>query len=259
MSGARLSKAERQARILARLRSDVTVRIAWLAHELGVSRETIRRDLDALYRHGEINRTYGGAARKSLTQEPGIHERGQRHVAERERIAELAAGLVEPGEALMVDCGSTTSHFARKLAARNLPLTVVTNCLPVATRLAEGARTRIVLCPGDYNRHETGVYGVETVEFLRRFRADRAVIGASGLTCAGPMDADSQGCWVKRTMIARAEESVLLVDSSKFDVAQFEGVCPLAQLHHIVADAPPGAELRRCVEAAGIRLHIADS
>ncbi|NIR27905.1 MAG: DeoR/GlpR transcriptional regulator [Gammaproteobacteria bacterium] len=257
MSEQRLPKLERQERILARLHSDVTVRIAWLAEEFGVSTETVRRDLDELYRKGVINRTYGGAARKSLTQEPGIQERGQRNVPERERIAAFAARLIEPGEALMIDCGSTTCHFARELAGRASRLTVVTNCLPVATLLSEASQVRVMLCPGDYSGREAGVYGPETIEFLKRFRVDRAVIGAGGLTCNGPTDADSQGCWVKRTMMAQAEETLLLLDSSKFQVNQFETVCPLEALHGIVSDARPDAALLKCIERASVRLQVA--
>ncbi len=258
MSEPRLPKRERQERILARLRSDATVRIAWLAEEFGVSTETVRRDLDELYRQGVINRTYGGAAHKSLTQEPGIQERGQRNVGERKRIAAFAARLIEPGEALMIDCGSTTRHFARELAGRASRLTVVTNCLPVASLLAEAPGVRVIVCPGDYSSREAGVYGAETIEFLKRFRVDRAVIGAGGLTCEGPTDADSQGCWVKRTMIAQAGEAVLLVDSSKFRLNQFETVSPLGALHRIVSDARPDATLLRCIERAGVRLQLAE-
>lgn len=257
MSAPRLSRSERQERILARLGSDVTVRIARLAEDFDVSAETIRRDLDELYRKGVINRTYGGAARKSLTLEPGIQQRSQRNAAERERIGEYAARLIKPGEALMIDCGSTTSYFAQKLARSASGNTVVTNCLPVATMVAAAPTSRILLCPGDYRRREAGVYGTETIEFLKRFRANKAIISAGGITCDGPTDADSQGCWVKRTMIAQADEVVLLVDSSKFDLRQFETVCPLEEIDHIVADAAPSATLVRCIEQAGVRLHLA--
>jgi DeoR/GlpR family transcriptional regulator of sugar metabolism len=257
MSAQRLSRSERQERILALLRSDVTVRIARLAQDFDVSSETIRRDLDALYRRGVINRTYGGAARKSLTEEPGIQERGQRNVSERERIGECAAGLVAQRGALMIDCGSTTTYFAQKLVRTGSGLTVVTNCLPVATMLSATPRSRVILCPGEYSQREGGVYGSETIEFLKRFHVDKAVIGAGGLTCEGPTDADSQGCWVKRAMMEQAEEVVLLVDHSKFDLNQFETVCSLDRIQHIVSDAPPGPRLLRCIERAGIRLYIA--
>ena len=94
----RLSKKLRQERILNRLGSDVTVRILSLAEQFRVTTETIRRDIDELSNKGLVSRTYGGAASKSLTTEPNIHQRRQTNVVERERIASYAANLIEPGK-----------------------------------------------------------------------------------------------------------------------------------------------------------------
>lgn len=255
----KLSPETRHQRILARLETDGSVRIAHLADEFGVATETIRRDLDQLYHQGLINRTYGGAARKPFTDEPDIDERGRRHVAERDQIAGYAASLIETGDAVMIDCGSTTLSFARSLAATPVTLTVVTNCLPVAYQLASLADSRILVAPGEYSAHEKAVHGHETVEFLKRFRVNRAVIGAGGLTCDGPTDADSRGCWIKRAMIEQAEEVILLLDSSKFGVVQFETVCTLDQVTHLVTDAMPGPSLLQCLERAGVEIHVTRS
>ncbi len=197
----RLTQQERHAQIAALLRHEGTVRIATLAKAFDVTTETVRRDLDELAESGALNRTYGGGASRSLIDEPGIGVRGRSHAAERGRIARAAAQMVEQGDVLMIDGGSTTRAFAQMLAARELRLTVVTNCLPVAKALGANPQARTILCCGDYVAAEDGVYGAEATDFIRRFKANKAFIGAGGVTPEGVTDADSLGCSIKRAMI----------------------------------------------------------
>jgi DeoR family glycerol-3-phosphate regulon repressor len=254
---ARLSQQERHAQILALVRRDGIVRIATLAKAFRVTTETARRDLDDLAQSGALQRTYGGGASRSLIDEPGIGLRGLVHAPERTRIAVAAAAIVEPGDALMIDAGSTTSLFAGALAARNLHVTVVTNCLPVASALGSADRCRVILCPGNYVAREAGVFGTETVAFLGRFKANKAFIGAGGLSADGISDADSAGCAVKRAMLERADRALLLVDSSKFDVVQFERAGPLSALDDVVCETAPSRRLSSALRTAGIALTIA--
>jgi len=163
---------------------------------------------------------------------------------------------VTAGDALMIDCGSTTALFAQSLARRNLSLTVVTNCLSVATVLGSAENVRVVVCPGDYVAREGGIYGSDTVAFIRRFRADKAFIGAGGLTTEGITDADSRGCWVKRAMIERSSRTILIMDSSKFEVPQFEQVCPLDDIDDLVCEAAAPPELEVPLLDAQVRVHF---
>jgi len=253
----RLTQPERHAQILALLRRDGIVRIATLARTFSVTTETARRDLDELAESGALQRTYGGGASRSLIDEPGIGLRGLVHAPERTRIAAAAAELVESGDALMIDAGSTTSLFAAALAARNLHLTIVTNCLPVAAALGVADRCRVVVCPGNFVAREGGVFGTETVAFLRRFKANKAFIGAGGVSSDGMTDADSAGCAVKRTMLERADRTLLLADSSKYDVVQFERIGPLSELDDLVTEVAPSRKLAAAVKGAGVALRIA--
>ena len=254
---ARLTQQERHAQILALLRRDGIVRIATLARAFDVTTETARRDLDDLAESGALQRTYGGGASRSLVDEPGIGQRGLVRADERKRIAAAAAALVEPGDALMVDAGSTTSHFAAALAARDLDVTVLTNCLPVASALGAASRCRVILCPGDYVPHEAGVFGTDAVAFLRRFQANKAFVGAGGLTAEGASDAVSAACAIKRAMIDRADRALLLCDSSKFEAAQFERIGPLDDWDDLVTDAAPGKRLAAALKAGRVALHLA--
>jgi DeoR/GlpR family transcriptional regulator of sugar metabolism len=252
------NKHFRHQRIIAELAASPTVRISQLAGAFGVSAETVRRDIDELTRRGLVDRTYGGAAARHIGMQPAFGERDRLAVAERARIARTAAALVKPGDVVMIDSGSTTTQFARALAARAVELTVITNSFGVATALVDMASIRVVICPGDFSARERGVYGPETIAFLGRFYADVVFIGASGLVPAGPTDVESKACWVKRTMLARAPRRTLLVDASKFGRRHFELVCPIAELTDLVTDRAPGPRLAEALQTAKTALHLAD-
>ena len=252
-----LTQEQRRAHILSLLRRDGVVRIATLARTFDVATETARRDLDELAEAGELQRTYGGGASRSLIDEPGIGLRGLVHPGERTRIAATASAMVGDGDALMIDAGSTTSLFAVALAARNPHVTVVTNCLPVASALGVADRCRVILCPGDYVAREGGVFGTDAVTFLRRFQANKAFIGAGGVSADGLTDADSAGCAVKRAMIERANHAVLLADSSKFDAVQFERVAPLSDLDGLVTEVAPPRRLAAALKQAQVIVTVA--
>jgi len=253
----RLSREERQKRIIQIARNQGSVRINALAETFDVTAETTRRDLDDLCGRGLLHRTYGGAAALSLTSEPQVSVRQRSRVAERQRIGRYAADLVDPGDAILVDCGSTTAFFARALAARGIEVTVVTNCIRVASELGAAEEVRVILCPGDYVAREGGVYGPAALEFIRQFTADKTFIGAGGLTVEGPTDADSRGVWIKRVMLERAHRSLLLVDSSKFSLHQFEIIGPLNKLDDVISDQAPDASLGRALDEGAIEFHDA--
>lgn len=252
----KLRKEERRNRILDELRVSPHVRISVLAEQYDVTTETIRRDLDALSEMGLVDRAYGGASARPMGVQPPAFERGTEHVEERGRIGAAAADLVERGEVIMVDAGSTTTQLAQRLASVELGLTIVTNCYTVASALGNGD-TRLVMCPGEFDGREAAVYGTDTVDFLRRFHANKAFIGTSGVAADGFSDVNRNAVWVKRSMIERADEVWLLVDHSKFDARLLEVVAPLGALTGMVTDREPTAALRAAIDRARLRLVVA--
>jgi DeoR/GlpR family transcriptional regulator of sugar metabolism len=247
----RLSKKTRHEHILAELRASPTIRIGSLADRFGVSTETIRRDFEEMAQSGLVDRTYGGAVARPLGFEPAWTERYGEMGTERERIAALASELVLPGEALMIDGGTTVLHFARRLAAMAKDLSVVTNSPPVAMALAANRGFRVICCPGTLDTREGIVAGPDTLAFLGRFQANRAVVSASGLTIEGPTEINSGAAAVKRAMFKRAAERILLLDHGKFDRPNLEVVCPLADINRLVTDAPPPPALAAALAEAG--------
>jgi len=251
------TQEQRHAQILSLLRHEGTVRIATLAKAFAVTTETARRDLDELAASGALKRTYGGGASRSLIDEPALGARSRTHAVERAAIARAAAALVESGDALMIDGGSTTRAFAQALATREVHVTVVTNCLPVARALGANPNCRTLICPGDYVAREEGTYGADALDYLRRFKANKAFIGAGGITAEGVTDADSRSCSIKRAMAERSDETILLVDRSKYDQVQFERVCALSELDALVSGAAPPKRLAASLKGAGVRVVIA--
>jgi DeoR/GlpR family transcriptional regulator of sugar metabolism len=257
MNPRRMKRSERFERIIAALRHSPTVRISELAAGFGVSAETVRRDIDELSRQGLVDRTYGGAAAHSLSHEPAVNERYRLHVSARARLGLCAAEMVVDGDVLMIDSGSTTTHFAKQLAATAPAITVLTNCVGVALAFGQATDLRVVLCPGDYDAQEGGTFGLETVSFLGRFHATKSFIGASGLTEEGPVELNSAASWVKRRMIERSEHRFLLCDQTMFGHHSLELVGPLADIDHLITDAPPPAGLRTALQEADVDLQIA--
>ena len=252
----RYRKADRREHILTELKLYPHVRTSELASRFGVSTETVRRDVDALSREGLINRAYGGAAAVPMGAQPPFGERDQAHISERDRIGKRAAQLVEPGEVLMIDAGSTTSQFARHLAALGSDLTVFTNSLPVATALGQNETFQIIMCPGDFLAREAAVYGVETIDFLSRYNVNRAFIGAGGLTSNGITDVNRAASAVKRAMVRQSGSTCLLLDQSKFNLPLVSIVEPLSSIGMLVTDAAPDGLLKSALGTAGVSVQV---
>jgi DeoR/GlpR family transcriptional regulator of sugar metabolism len=256
MDTGRLTKKERHELILSEVRKSAAIRISKLAKRIGVAGETIRRDLIELGDAGLINRTYGGATISLVTSEPVISERGLTLVEERARIGKGAASLVENRQVVMIDGGSTTYEVARNLAQLKRDLVVITNSTGVASVAGGNPTFRVILCPGTYDNREGSVLGEDTVEFISRYNADAAIIGASGVTVDGPNDAISGAAAVKRAMIRRSLSTILVVTHDKFGRASLERVCRLTQISDIVTDRQVSSEFRTAMEANGPELHV---
>jgi DeoR/GlpR family transcriptional regulator of sugar metabolism len=256
MDQGRLTKKERHALILSEVRRSASIRISKLARRIGVAGETIRRDLIELGDAGLINRTYGGATISLVTSEPVISERGLTLIEERARVGRGAAGLVAKGQIVMIDGGSTTYEVARNLSQLKRDLTIITNSTGVASVAGANPTFRVLLCPGTYDSREGSVMGEDTVEFVRRYNADVAIIGASGLSADGPSDMISGAAAVKRAMISRSLSTVLVVTHDKFGRSSLERICGLDDIADIVTDSEPKADLRTAAEQAGTELHV---
>jgi DeoR/GlpR family transcriptional regulator of sugar metabolism len=157
----------------------------------------------------------------------------------------------------MIDAGSTTNQFARRLVVAGRELTVFTNSLPVATTLGQNSSIDVILCPGDLLAEEAAVYGDETVAFLHRFHADRCFIGAGGIAAEGVMDVNRAATGVKRAMLRQSEKAHLLIDHSKFDLRLVSIVEPLSSIDALIADEAPTGALAQALAAEQVEIVVA--
>lgn len=248
------NKIARHKRILEALQANAAVRVGELAEAMGVSGETIRRDLVELGSEGAVSRTYGGAIAKPVLHEPEWRERHGQFRVERQLIAERAIGLVSSGDVLMLETGSTIMHFAEALAASDKTVTVVTVNLAAALRLGRNPAIEVHLCPGILEAREDGVFGTEAEAFLERYNATITFVGSTGITREGLQESHSGIAGVKRAMLARARRRVALLDHSKFDQASLLAACPLDTLDTLVSDRPPTGDLATALRQAGVEI-----
>jgi DeoR/GlpR family transcriptional regulator of sugar metabolism len=249
-SAYRYAKGARHQRIIDALTSVPSLRLNELVDTLGVSSETIRRDLRELHGRGLINRTYGGAVR-TFVAEPSLVERLRLMTAEREAIAAAVSAVIEPNEVLLIGGGATTLHVARRLARDHRGLTVVTHSLDIVAALGANAGMTVICAPGQYDAREGLLVGHETVAFLRGFGAHRAILGATGVTEDGMSNAEVNAAAVYGAMMACAMRTTVVADHTKFGVRALKLYGAWGRATELVSDRAPDAPIADALERAG--------
>lgn len=228
---------ERQQQILALAQENGRVDVPSLAEEFGVTQETIRRDLSTLDRAGLLRRVHGGALPAGgLHLEPGLAERDSTAAAEKERIARAALELLPTEGSVLLDAGTTTSRLAALLPP-DCRLTVVTNALPVAARLADHPELTLHLVGGRLRHRTQAAVDAWALRDLADVHADVAVIATNGFSPAGGLSTpDLAEAAVKRAMLAGARRVVLLADSGKYGDQHFARFGTLSEVDVLVTD-----------------------
>ena len=242
---------------LARVHGQVT--IAGLMEMFDVSADTVRRDLDLLAERGLLARTHGGAVASDdlVTRDAPFAERLTTRKAAKDRIARAAVTLVNDGETLIINGGSTTRAFAAELGVRR-NLTVVTNNLEVPLVLGGETVRDIYVLGGQYRAEAQVTIGELGFGTVTGISADMAVIGVGGLSAAGGLSTTILAeAGMIAAMIAAARRTIVLADVSKCGHNSFAQIAPLARVDTLVTDAAPAADLNRALEEAGVEVIIA--
>lgn len=252
----RYAKTARQQRILDALAASPALRMGELSEALGVSGETIRRDLRDLDKRGLVSRTYGGAVR-TFVAEPAIAERRRLMVAEREAIAAAVSASIRPGEVLMMGAGATTLHVARRIARDHSGLVVVTHALDIITALGANDTITVIATPGHFDPREGHLVGHETVAFLSGYGADRAILGASGVNDEGFGNAEAQAAAVYSVMMARSNATMIVADHTKFGIRSLRTFGTWSTAVTLATDREPDAILRAAIDRRGAGVLVA--
>ena len=251
----RPDKRARQQIILGEARRSAALRVAELARRLGVSGETIRRDLDELGKAGQLRRIYGGATLPSCAAD-GAAWRNGAQAAALERMAAVVAARVEPGQTVMISGGEPARHVAQRLARSAAHLTFITNDLGVAA-VAGGGAAEVVLCPGTYDAADGSVQGEDTVEYLARFTPDLAIIASSALSASGASDALRSSANVKRAMLRSGARAMLVIERRHLGCRALQEIGPLAAFAEIVTSGNPPPAIATACRDAGVLLTTA--
>ena len=250
--------ALRQSRLAALVREHGQMTVTELVRQFGVSRDTIRRDLQALEQRGLLVRTHGGAIPSDdlVMREVSLTQRMDAHVGAKIRIGRAAATLIRDGETLIVNGGSTTYYFAAEVTDRR-QLMVVTNNLRIPPALPERSMRAIYVLGGTYWSSPQVTIGAIGFPSTAQISADTAVIGVTGLSAAGFSIARLEEAALSSSMIKVARRTVVLADRSKFGVDAFAHVAGFADVEYLVTDAAPPPEIAAALEQAGVQVLVA--
>jgi DeoR/GlpR family transcriptional regulator of sugar metabolism len=247
--------SQRRQAILLQLATTGEVVLADLAGKFGVSEMTIRRDLEVLEAEGLARRVRGGAISVvSRSYEPPFAVRTTTSSAAKTAIGAAAAALVNTGDTVIIDVGTTALELARALhGARNL--TVVTASLPVAIELGNEPDIRVVVTGGQVRNGELSLTGGMAEDAFGEMNCDLAFIGVAGI-CAVPglTEYNPQDARVKRAAISAARRTIVLADRSKLGRVTFSTVAPLSDVDTLVTDAPVDAAQAADLAAAGVEV-----
>jgi DeoR family fructose operon transcriptional repressor len=234
--------------------------VSELADAYAVTTETVRRDLSELERAGLVRRVHGGAvpARALPLLEAAVDDRDQARPEEKDLIARAALQLLpDDGGSVLIDAGTTTTRLATHLSG-DRRLTVFTNAVPVAVRLAGCPEHELHLLPGRVRLRTQAAVGAETVAALARLRPDVAFVGTNGISLDhGLSTPDSSEAAAKRAMVGSAHKVVVLADSSKIGEERTVRFADLVEVDVLVTDSGISDVDVKALEELGIEVVVA--
>lgn len=252
--------SERRRQISAMLRSQGSVQVVSLSDMFGVSMQTIRKDLHYLQEHGVAARAYGGAIAAeavNVSTEPAIESKRVSHPDEKQRIGQLAAAMVEPGDSIMLDSGTTAVQVARFLPDHE-DLTVVTNDFNVLAALTQKRNIRILMLGGELRRKNMAFYGAQTIAALDDLLLDKLFLGVDGFDVERGITTHHEAeSLLNRKMVEVARRVIAITDSSKFGKVCLHRIIDIGELDDLVTDRGAPEFIAKAAEDLSFRLHLA--
>lgn len=242
--------AKRRALLMTLINESGYAQAANLAEELGVSQLTIRRDLQLMEKEGLVIRKRGGAIsrNKSVTMELPYSIKRLQNLEIKKRIAKAALTMVEDGNSIILDSGSTTYALAQRLVAKNR-LSVVTNDLYIATKLAANPDINLICTGGVARANVFSLQGALAELCIRDLRVEITFLGADAIhKNGGIFNVNIDEVPIKQAMIDAATKVVLIVDSSKFKVRGFARICDLSRIDTVITDDGMAAKTRQMIQ-----------
>jgi DeoR family transcriptional regulator, aga operon transcriptional repressor len=258
-----VSRYSRWNQLLELLAAEGQLQVERAAKELGVSAATIRRDFDELASQQMLARIRGGAVAQGVTYDLPLRYKSERHPSEKQRIAAVAARLVQPRQVVGLNGGTTTTEVARALAVRTdltnaagaPALTVVTNALNIATELAVRQHIKIVVSGGVARPQSYELTGPLATGVLERVTIDIAFLGVDAIDpVAGAMAQHEGEASINQLMASQAAQVVVVADSSKIGRRAFARICAASEVDVLVTDTGVAAEALARFAEAGVQV-----
>lgn len=247
----------RQSDILGLARQAGRVEVEGLSNHFHVTPQTVRKDLNELSERGLLQRIHGGAVYPSSVTNFAYDARRLLAAEEKRRIGSRAASLIPDNSSVVLNIGTTTEQVAWALR-RHTGILVITNNINVAHILREASSVDVVLAGGLVRKSDGGVVGEATVDFIRQFKADYAVIGASAIDEEGTiLDYDFREVSVAREIIRNSRCKMLVADSLKFERSAPVRIGHLREIDIFVTDRPPPEAVSEMCRDQSVRLEVA--
>jgi len=249
----------RHKEIMEAARETGRVLVDDLAAQFGVTPQTIRRDLSELCDRGLLVRVHGGAMLKSGFANLGYEARQGMLVEEKERIGRLCAAAIPDNASLFINIGTTTEAVAQALM-NHRDILVITNNINVANTLAANPHCEVIVAGGMLRRSDGGLIGEATAGFIKQFKVDYAVIGASAIDEDGTLlDLDYREVQVARAIIDNARRTYLVADSSKLDRTAPVRIAGMDRISAFFTDTVKSDRLRQVCALHGVAVHSLDA
>jgi DeoR family fructose operon transcriptional repressor len=226
---------ERQQKILDILNSKSSIKVMDIAELLNVSESTIRRDLQELEEKNLLMRTHGGAVGidNRTNFEPSFIDKQDEKIDQKISIAEVASMMIEDGDTIILDSGTTTLEIAKRIRSRNI--TVITNSIDIASELSNKEGIEIIVTGGSLRLNTRAMVGHLTEAVIKNFRVDKAFVGANGISIEdGVTTPNFIEAQTKKTMINYASKVIIVADSTKFNNVSFSIICPIKAVSMII-------------------------
>lgn len=252
-----MSQTLRQVRILEQIKLKGYQSIDELVECLGVTPQTIRRDLNQMAQRGELERHHGGAGPVSSTRNAEYQTRKLNYSEEKQRIAACIASHIPDQASLFINIGTTNEIIARALLERK-GLKVVTNNLMVASILSAKPDFTVIIAGGEVRHRDGGIVGEATRDFVNQFKLDYGIIGISGIDEDGSLlDFDYQEVRIAQAIISNSRYVYLAADHSKFGRSAMVRLGNLSQCTALFTDRTPPQTVMELLTREKIKLHIA--
>lgn len=237
---------ERHNEIIQLLKSGQPVKVIKLSTLFAVSEATIRRDLQELESMGLLQRTHGGAVAPQLGLELSFHDREVFNLDEKRKIALVAANMVEDGETILLDAGTTTREIARALCGRKL--TVATNSMDVACVFADEDNIEVLLLGGTWRKSINSLIGPMTNSMLKSLCFDKVFLAANAIDCEfGATTHNIAEAETKRAMLESGKRRIIVADHAKFEQKSFAKICNINEVSMIITDGGIAEDTLECL------------